>query len=286
MKKMYCVLILFLLLALVSNSAFAATTYVQWTGAANDGGNWNTPGNWNGGVVPIAKDLGGVMAAPGYKAGFKTPGNYANLSSGTVTTDILVFGGTNAGNLDNLVISGATVNVSEYITLAAAATDNGIVRMNSGTISTGVQIANQPFYVTQLGTGTLYMNGGSIYVGNYQTPVTPLYTGTMYMTGQSGITGNGTLYLNGGIIYANDLLPGTSGTARSLVVKDGLLVLKTDRTAALAGYSWLTAAAGYNLHTAFDADGGITTVWATPIPEPATICLLSLGMLGLIRRKK
>jgi len=287
MRRSCYVLIFLLALALVSN-AFAATVYVQWTGAALDGGNWNTAGNWNPAVVPSAQDHWGIVGATNYKAGFKTPGNYANLSSGTVTTDILVFGGTNASNLDCLVVSGATVNVSEYITLAAGATDNGIVRMNSGTISTGVQYTtNATFYVSQLGKGTLYMNGGTINCGLPD----PTWSGrpanyfaNLSMTGASGTTGNGTLYLNGGTIYANDLLPGISGTARSLIVKDGTLVLKTDRRTEISGYAWLTAATGYTLHVDYDDLANLTTVYA--IPEPATVCLLGLGLLGILGRKK
>jgi hypothetical protein len=289
MKKSFCALIL--LLALVGN-AFAAVpqTYIQWNGLAGDG-SWNTAGNWNTSVVPSAQDLGGVQGAVNggtfvYKAGFKTPGVYPAFSSGTLTTDVLVAGGTVPANPGGFTVSGATINVSEYITLAANNNDYSLVTINSGTVSTGVQMVNQPFYVSQLGTGKLLMEGGTIYVGNYQTPATPLFTGNLLMTGVTGSTGSGTLDLDGGIIYANDLLPGTSGTFRSLVVKDGTLVLKTDRTTELAGYSsWLTAAPGYTLHTAYNAGSGTTTVWAT-IPEPATICLLGFGVLSLIRRKK
>jgi hypothetical protein len=285
MRKSFVVLVLLLALALASN-AFAAQTYVQWTGTAGDG-NWNNGGNWNGGIVPNALDFHGTAANPGYKAGFKTAPNYANLSSGIVTTDVLVFGGTNAGNLDCLVVNGATVNVSEYITLAAGTADNGIVTMNSGTISTGVQYTNAPFYVSQSGKGTLYMNGGTINCGMPDPtwegrPAN--YFANLSMTG-STTTGVGTLNLAGGIIYANDLLKG-SGTA-SLVITGGSLVLQTDRVAEITSYiddGWFATEEGWTIMLSYDDLEGTTTVYA--VPEPATVCLLGLGAMALLRRNK
>ncbi|MDF3840900.1 hypothetical protein P3W55_04165, partial [Pseudomonas citronellolis] len=41
-------------LAVFSGTLSAQT--ITWTGGANDGGNWNTPGNWDLGVVPGAAD--------------------------------------------------------------------------------------------------------------------------------------------------------------------------------------------------------------------------------------
>jgi hypothetical protein len=281
------ILVLVLALALAGN-AFAVTTYVQWNGLAGDG-DWNNGGNWNGGVTPSAQDLGGVLGNPNYKAGFKTAGNYANLNAaaGTVTTDILVFGGTNTGNLDCLVVDGATLNVSEYITLAAGTTDNGIVTMNSGTISTGVQWTNATFYVSQNGTGTLYMNGGTINCG-LPDPAwvgrPANYFANLSMTG-STTTGVGTLDLAGGIIYANDLLKG-SGTA-SLVITGGSIVLKGDDTAVITGYiddGWLSTNEGWEIMTSYDDLEDTTTVYA--VPEPATVCLLGLGAMALLRRNK
>jgi hypothetical protein len=268
--------------------ASATTTYSQWTGSAGDGV-WTNAGNWPAAGIPNATDFHGVQGNPNYKAGFKTPGNYPTMTSGTVTTDILVFGGANPSNLDDLVINGTTVNVSEYVTLAAGSTDVGVVTMNSGTFNTGVQWTNARFYVTQLGTGTLNMNGGTINVGN-PDPTWPGNPGPisadLWITGTSG-AGTGTLHLDGGIINANDLQPGT-GTP-SLIVTNGLLVLNTDRTGEIAGYitaGWLKGGPGLYVHSFFDGDLGTTTVYADNIPEPATICLLGLGVLGLIRRRK
>jgi hypothetical protein len=280
-KKLF---VLFLLLALVSN-ALAVTTYSEWTGLAGDG-LWNTAGNWTAGV-PLYTDSGGIAGNPNGKAGFKRGGSGVSptFSSGTYGADMLVCGGA-AGATTDVTIAGATINVSEYVTLAASATDYGQLTMNSGTINTGVNFNNTTFYVTQLGTGILNMNGGTINVGlNYPTPAGTF--GNLSMTGSSGTTGNGTLYLYGGTIYANDLLPGTSAP-KLLDITDGKLVLKTNRVAEITVYvddGWLrTTKAGGSIEISYDALTNTTTVLA--IPEPATICLLGIGALSLIGRKK
>lgn len=281
------ILVLVLALALASN-VFAAQTYIQWNGLAGDG-SWNTPGNWNTSTVPNALDFHGVAAAPGYKAGFKTAPNYATLDSGagTVTTDVMVFGGTNASNLDCLVVNGATVNVSEYITLAAGTGDNGILTVNSGTVSTGVQYTNATFYVTQLGKGLLNMNGGTINCG-LPDPTwegrPANYFGNLSMTG-TGVTSIGTLNLVGGTIYANDLVKG-SGTA-SLVITGGSIVLKGNDEATITGYiddGWFSTENGWEIMISYDDLEDTTTVYA--VPEPATVCLLGLGAVALLRRNK
>jgi hypothetical protein len=256
--------------------AFAVTTYTQWNGSGAGVGNWNDS-TWSVAWPHSATDSGGVMGNPNYKSGFKT-NSYPDLSAGTYSTDILVFGGSNATRANNLVLNGATINVSEYITLAAAATDNGVVTVNSGIINTGVNYNNAQFYVTQLGTGVLNMEDGEIHVGLN-------YSGNLSMTG-TGVSSVGTLNLDGGVIYANDLLKG-SGTA-NLIITDGFLVLNSNRETEIAGYvtaGWLrTTNPGGSVMAAYDLDSGTTTVWATP--EPATICMLGLGSLALLRRNR
>jgi hypothetical protein len=276
MRKVMFIFLCFVGVMVFASYALATTTYTQWNGTGAGVGNWNDS-TWTVGWAHVATDSGGVMGNPNYKAGFKTNA-YPDLSSGTYSCDILVFGGANASRLNNLVLSGATINVSEYVTLAAAATDNGIVTVNGGVLNTGVNYNNGQFYVTQLGNGLLNMNDGIINVGT-------TYSGNLSMTG-TGVTSVGTLNLDGGYIYANDLLKG-SGTA-NLVITDGMLVLKTNRQTEIAGYvsaGWITTTnLGGTIMTSYDAGRNQTTVWATP--EPATVCLLGLGAMALVRRNK
>jgi hypothetical protein len=95
--------------------------------------------------------------------------------------------------------------------------------------------------------------------------------------------------LLGGTIYANDLLMnGAVGGKSNLIINDGFLVLNGDDTAAIDGWIGLgairTTIPGGSVLSAYDPDSMKTTVWA--IPEPATICLLGIGALSLLRRRK
>ena len=51
--------------ALISFSGTLSAQTITWTGGANDGGNWNTPGNWDLGVVPGAADDAHIFGIPG-----------------------------------------------------------------------------------------------------------------------------------------------------------------------------------------------------------------------------
>jgi hypothetical protein len=271
--------VLFMAVLAIAGVASAAQTYVQWDGSEGDG-NWNNALNWTANVVPSAKDLAGVQANPGYKAGFKTQSS-AILNSGVVTTDVLVTGGA-AGTAD-LVVSGATVNVSEYITLAAATNDNGYLIMTSGAINTGVQFNNTSFYVTQNGIGTFDMSGGTLTVGlNYPTPAGSFGT----LTIAQNATANGTLNLSGGNIYATAMAKGLGIAVVNITDTDGSIWLAGNESGAMqtaVDDGWLVAGPGLSIEILYDDLADVTQVHA--IPEPATICLLGLGVLGLIRRK-
>jgi hypothetical protein len=275
-EKMKRVITSIIVVLMISAAASALTNYYQWTGLAGDG-DWNNPNNWspNPGFIILAQDSGGIMGNPNIKVGFKTPGNYPTLVSNTYSADILVCGGANASYQNELVLNGSTLNISEYITLAAATNDTGVMTINSGTLNTGVQYSNAAFYVTQKGTGILHMNGGTLNVGLN-------YSGNLNIT-SADTTGAGTLYLDGGTIYANDLVKG-SGTA-SLVVTLGRIILNGDRTNEIQGYideGWLTAAPGFFIPVMHDDLADVTIIG---IPEPATIGLLALGGLLLRKRK-
>ncbi len=297
-KVMFIVLCCMVVMAL-ANSAFAARFYSEWRGA--EGGNWNVGTavgtNWSIATVPVASVyVNGTRPADYYQAGFKgfgaAPGTVASpgITSGAVAADVVSIGGTLGGRL---TINGGTVNVSEYLTLGAASTDIGTLQMLSGSLNTGVQCANAKLFVGQAGKGTLTISGGAITVGDWGTgnihgvlnnlDIAAGYATTPTLT-------EGVVNLLGGTIYANDLVMQaaavTAGKARILIT-DGQLFLKGNDTGTLA--SWLnnaitTTNAGGTVMASYDSSRDMTRVWATP--EPATICLLGLGALSLVRRNK
>ena len=263
---------LILLLVLVGNAS-AATLYNEWKGTTTD---WNTGTNWNLGSVPFITDGTDMI-----KAGFKAPETaWPLITSATLPVpeaDVITLGGASGGFLS---IDSGTLKVGQYITMGASAGENGIFYINGGTVITGQRTTNAHLFVGQQGVGTVYMNGGVVnLVGGIGT------TGNLRIADVSTASGN--LYLNAGTIYANDLLM-PFAAAGSLEINGGTLVLNGDDTAAvgalvLAGKVTTTLPGGSVL-SAYDEDSMKTLVWA--IPEPATICLLGFGVLGLLSRKK
>jgi len=255
------------LLVLVGNAS-AATLYNEWKGTTTD---WNTGTNWNLGYVPFITNGTDMI-----KAGFKAPETaWPLITTSTLPVpeaDVITLGGLSGGFLS---IDSGTLNVGQYITMGASAGENGIFYINGGTVNTAQRTTNSHLIVGQKGVGTVYMNNGTV----------NLATGNLRIADESTASGN--LYLNAGTIYANDLLM-PFAAAGSLEINGGTLVLNGDDTAAvgalvLAGKVTTTLPGGSVL-SAYDEDSMKTLVWA--IPEPATICLLGFGVLGLLSRKK
>jgi hypothetical protein len=161
----------------------------------------------------------------------------------------------------------------------------GVMNMSDGTIninggirvgSTNIQIIEEPYEeILHPGTGTLTMTGGLISAADANS----LEIGVLDSTGW--------VDLIGGIIMAGDLVIENGG----MNITEGMLILAGDKMQTVLNYidsGQLTAYGGaayadwqydYNVRNDFR-----TTV--TAIPEPATVALLSLGTLVILRRRK
>jgi hypothetical protein len=281
MKKVMFIVLCFMVVTAFASSASAASTqiYSQWTGAVSS--DWSLAGNWNNGVPQQLDPFGGPQGTNFGKAGFKNKSTSPDLTGKTVAVDQIVVGGLISGSPTGgfLTVAGGTLNISEFGVIGNIATESGILNINAGgVINTGTMISTQGrLLVGKAGPGVLNMNGGTLNLTSYLT-IAP----------DAVITANGLVNLYSGTIFATDLLmaAGGLGTAR-MVITDGALVLQGNDTATLAPWlnNWITTTnVGGTVVANYDASRNMTRVFATP--EPATVCLLGLGAMGLIRRNK
>ena len=123
---------------------------IAWTGAAGDGGNVLTPGNWDGGVAPGSSDNASIGDAPVAVLGGSAA--WTALTIGT-TTD-------KTGTLT--VNSGGALTLSSTLTFANAAASVGILNVEGGSVT--IQNLNTPNYAA---TSTVNLVSGTFTIGNW-----------------------------------------------------------------------------------------------------------------------
>ncbi len=143
--------------------------------------------------------------------------------------------------------------------------------------------------------GTYSISGGTLFVGDMELGAASKGEGYLEVFG-----GEATIFVTGA--FRQDAL----GTLLSVVGPDGLSAIECstavlagslsvlDNDATLGRFSVLHATEGIsgtfssvdlpNSDWSWGIDGG-TTVWVENVPEPGTLCLLTLGGLGLLRRR-
>ncbi len=279
-KKMKKLFILVLLLG-VASGAWASTDWYS-TATSSD---WFTAANWSGGVPVLTPTTN-----------TRTYGTNANpnfmpvISGGAAVAHQLDIGGSSqAGTLQvppitaSVTLNSGSLTVTDYLRAGSSSGSNrwGAFYMNGGTVTVGNYLA------VGYGTGTigvkgwLYMTDGTINITN------------AFVFGQSAGT-SGIAYISGNSTVnaasLNMRPTGTSGTPTTLLDITGhaKVVLNGDARITISGYignGWIQSN-GVDIDEFVDVTYDAIANKTTIVPEPATLCLLGLGALSLIRRKR
>lgn len=284
MKK----LLFALVVCALASSAWA--TVEDWKATIDS--DWGNPLNWaevdpplgNPGHVPTIIDkvairsgvadavIGPLVAAVGQQF---VIGDWGSLADTVVV---------NGGSYTSTV-GGAGV-IGSWTILGYGATNNGTLRVNSGSMDLGEHL-----FVGFMGVGNLDINGGAVNV---------LYG--MFAPGWMG--GSGNIHLDGGVLHTAQWWGGAGflGTHNyTFDITGGEWILNSAYDPILGTWhgweaelqtlvdnGWITGYGGEGqvvLETIYDEMGNPIQVHATAIPEPVTISLLGLGALALLRRR-
>lgn len=244
---------------------------MQVAGGTNSMSNSLTVGQSGGtGTFSVT---GGSFAVP---LTFTTFGNggtaICNFSGGTFTADRITLGQV-GGDSGTMNVTGGTVNV--VISDLTPTISTGAIRALSGegflNISgSGVVNVQTVFLAARL---TITMNGGEFNASGYYKPAG--YTGDDTPVTKSTFDFNETMIASGlvkGKVEYNAGLFKVAGDQASLL------------DAVIAAGNIYTTVEGMEVDAQYNETGDFTTL-ALVIPEPATLAILGLGSLFLVRRK-
>jgi len=283
MKKLF---VLLLLLG-VASSAWASTDWMS-NAASSD---WFTAANWSNGVPTST-----IIVNTRTYGGNGNPNFQPVISGAAASAHQLDIGGSSqAGTLQVPPIvgsvtlnSGASLTVTDYIRIGSSSSSNrwGFFYMNGGTLN-----ANN-YLSVGYGTGVLAVKGSMKMIGGTVNVVNAFTIGLSANT-------SGYMDMDGGTINAGDFaMKVTASTWTPIVSLDisgGKIVITGDKRIKVAGekndlYDWIDAGWIKTNGTAWEDYANVSynagTNKTTIIPEPATLCLLGLGALSLIRRKR
>jgi len=253
---------------------------IQWIGAAQGSaaGDWNVAANWDSLRTPVASDaqvrlylssaLGGnIYVDTAVSGGAKT--QMATLGINTLEVR-------NGGTVSE---SGSweMYNVTDTITIRDkgiinACTTSGSFKLASNTNGTSVNTDTVNVYgrLNVKGTGSSVLN----------------ITNDTRGTNVASIVGIVNIYL-GGLVDVDNYNIGTYGSGTINISQGGVMKIKGDASAKVTADLAAGRITGYDKAVGSLGSEDIIVAGAyTWIPEPATIALLGMGSLMLLRRKR
>jgi autotransporter-associated beta strand protein len=219
-------------------SAASAHGQITWTGAANDGGNWNNAANWSPASIPNSTSADALFG----DIGVGNVSVQSNISARSLTFS-------NAAGNYNLNSSSAVINNSLFITVGPAVT--GVETINLGNIATGSLL-----FLDSSG-------GGNLTITNNSTVTTPtLVIGPNTVIGTPGI-GGVTVAGTGATVFSGSFASGSHAIAGTfLKTGSGTLTFRGSGTNLQGG---LTLSGGafaldYSTGTATKLSSGVVTL--------------------------
>lgn len=253
-KSMYKKIICSIALALLLGVCGTASAEYMWFSDAD--GLWSNTALWN----PVGTPGTGTSA-------ILDCGATSEIASGTSPSIWDLYVSSWDGETSTLNITGGSLTTAYSASLGCyQSADNGVMNVSAGsTVTVGEHLR-----VGWTGSGTLNMNGGTIDVAQYLVVAFPWAS-----------TAGGHLNLNAGTITATNLAMDNS--LGVIDISAGKLRLLGDWTSTLGDCVTAGSLKGYGGAGTVNMEivSGYTEVTAT-IPEPATMILLSLGMLAVL----